>query len=243
MKALGRVRRGLAVAALGGWLALPMGAFSADIKGSIKFEGEKIGRTIIRMDADPKCAAMHDKQVGSENVLMRTNSRTDETFIQNVFVYIKEGADIQKADAQSEPAMIDQKGCMYTPRVQGMRAGQDLLIRNSDNTAHNIHSQATKNSAFNFAQPTPGDRTVVMRRAEMPVKFKCDVHPWMTGYVFVMDHDFFAVSSSTGRFTIENVPAGDYTLVAWHEELGTQEVKVTVGADEVTTQGFVFKVE
>ncbi|MCH8922477.1 MAG: hypothetical protein IIA67_04945 [Planctomycetes bacterium] len=88
MKALGRARGVLAVAALGGLLALPMGAFSAGIKGAIKFEGEKPKRTVIRMDADPKCAAMHEKQVGSENILVRTNSRTDESFIQNVFVWV-----------------------------------------------------------------------------------------------------------------------------------------------------------
>ena len=59
------------------------------------------------------------------------------------------------------------------------------------------------------------------------MKFKCDVHPWMTGYVAVTDHPFFAVTGDDGSFTIPNVPAGTYTIEAWHERFGTP----TAGGD------------
>ena len=52
-----------------------------------------------------------------------------------------------------------------------------------------------------------------------PETFKvgCDVHPWMTAYVGVFDHPFFAVTGDGGRFEIQSVPPGTYTLVAWHD--------------------------
>jgi hypothetical protein len=64
------------------------------------------------------------------------------------------------------------------------------------------------------------------------VKFKCDVHPWMTGYVAVTDHPFFAVTGDDGSFTIPNVPAGTYTIEAWHERFGSTTADVKVSADK-----------
>ena len=64
------------------------------------------------------------------------------------------------------------------------------------------------------------------------IKFKCDVHPWMTGYVAVTDHPFFAVTGDDGSFTIPSVPAGTYTIEAWHEKLGAKTASVTLGAKE-----------
>jgi hypothetical protein len=60
------------------------------------------------------------------------------------------------------------------------------------------------------------------------VKFKCDVHPWMTGYVLVTDNPFFSVTGDDGAFEIKNVPAGKYTVEVWHERLGSQTQEVTV---------------
>jgi plastocyanin len=210
-------------------------ATAGSVKGSTMFEGEKPARKRIKMDADPACAALHAKPVGTEDYLIR-----DTGEIVNVFVYLK-GGDGKKHEAPADKAQIDQHGCQYNPHVQGLMVGQTLDIVNSDPTMHNIHCLAKVNKEFNFGQPTPGTREQVFRRAENAVQFKCDVHPWMSAYIFVMDHPFYAVSGSDGQFEIKNVPAGNYTLVAWHEKLGEVEQQITVADGDLDGVTFTFK--
>jgi uncharacterized protein (DUF2141 family) len=69
---------------------------------------------------------------------------------------------------------------------------------------------------------------------------KCDFHPWMEAYLFVMDHPYFAVTDEMGQFKIVGLPAGEYTLAAWHEELGEQEKKITVDATGSLDVSFSF---
>ena len=73
------------------------------------------------------------------------------------------------------------------------------------------------------------------------IPFKCNVHPWMKAYVGVLSHPFFAVTGDDGSFTLKGLPPGDYTLEAWHEKLGTQEIKVTVAAKDSKSADFAFK--
>ncbi len=94
---------------------------------------------------------------------------------------------------------------------------------------------------FNSAQPagTP-DRLKVFKEQEGPITIKCDFHPWMTAHFFVMDHPFFAVTGEEGNFSITGLPAGEYTLGAWHEKFGDKEPTVTVGP-QAKKVGFLFK--
>jgi hypothetical protein len=78
-------------------------------------------------------------------------------------------------------------------------------------------------------------------KPEVMVPFKCDVHPWMSSWAGVVAHPFFAVSGADGSFEIQGLPAGTYTLEAWHETLGTQTQKVTVDAKKGATTAFAFK--
>lgn len=202
------------------------GAYAGDLSGVVNFEGETKGlRKKIKMGADPACEAMHSKARGTEQYVIRNGK------VKNAFVYLKSVDG--KFDPPAEPALLNQKGCEYKPHVQGIIKGQTLNIQNSDETMHNIHCLAKVNKEFNFGQPTPSIRTQVFRRAEGAIKIKCDVHPWMVSYLHVMDHPFFATTASDGTFTIENVPAGTYTLVAWHEKMGEHEQEITVGDDDL----------
>ena len=137
---------------------------------------------------------------------------------------------------------LDQKGCHYVPHVFGMMAKQKLLIKNTDDTLHNIHAMPTANKEFNIGQPNQGmETTRTFAQPEVMVHFKCDVHPWMSAYVGVLSHPFFGVTGEDGTFSIKGLPAGEYTLEAWHEKYGPQTQTVKVAAGESKTVDFKFK--
>ena len=139
-------------------------------------------------------------------------------------------------DPPPGPAVIDQKGCIYRPRILGVRVGQPIEVVNSDPTMHNVHGLPMKNNEFNHAQHRQGDRhSEVFTVPEVMVRFKCDVHQWMAAYVGVLDHPYFAVTDASGAFELPNLPPGTYTIEAWHEKLDPKTVQVTIAAGQKTT--------
>ncbi|HXO22116.1 MAG TPA: carboxypeptidase regulatory-like domain-containing protein [Thermoanaerobaculia bacterium] len=192
--------------------------------------------TAIAMNADPVCAGLHKEPVDTSKVVVKGGN------LANVFVYVKTGLEGKSFPVPTEKAMIDQQGCLYHPRIQGVRVGQTLVIRNSDPTLHNIHALPVKNQEFNQGQPFQKmEFEKKFDKPEVMVHFKCDVHPWMTAYMGVLDHPFFAVTNEDGTFTIPKLPAGKYTLEAWHEYLGTVDQDVTVTPGQTVTANFDFK--
>ena len=190
----------------------------------------------IGMDADPVCASLHPGEVHTEKVVADDNGN-----LANVFVYEKSGLEGKSSPAPSSTHTLDQIGCQYKPHVSGMQVGQKLVIRNSDPTLHNVHAMPSVNKEFNQGQPFQGmELEHSFDQAEVMVPFKCDVHPWMSSFMAVLDHPFFGVSSEEGSFGIENLPAGTYVLEAWHEEFGTQTVEVTVADGETAQVSFDF---
>ena len=162
--------------------------------------------------------------------------------LQNVFVYVKDGLGNLTFPVPQTPVVLDQKGCVYQPHVFGIQVGQNLEIVNSDSTLHNVHATPANNREFNRGQALQGMKhTHVFSTREVMVPFKCNVHNWMTAYVGVLDHPFYAVSGSDGSFSIEGLPPGTYTIEAWHEKLGTQTQSVTIGEREKKEIAFTFK--
>ena len=206
---------------------------SATITGTVSFDGEVPAKSRVRLDAD--CSALHEGVVMSDNIMV------DNGNLANVFVYVKEGLGDRTFTPPAEPVVFDQQGCMYTPHVFGVQVGQTLKILNSDPFLHNINAQAETNRPFNFGMPKKGDeRERSFRVPEIMVHIKCDVHPWMGAYAGVVGHPFFATSGFDGAFSIEGLPAGDYTLEAWHEEFGTMTTTVSVTDGGSATADFTF---
>lgn len=196
------------------------GAFGqGTVKGTVRFTG-KAAETKAITTPDPFCA----KQGLKEEELMVGAGGA----LKNVLVRVVKGAS-GSYPAPATDAIVDQSGCMYRPRVQGILLGQGVQIKNSDQTLHNVHTYKGASTIFNQAQ-IPGMAPMAKKFADggQIIKFKCDVHPWMTGYVLVTDSPFFAVSGDDGAFSIPNVPAGKYTVEVWHERYGTQTKEVTV---------------
>ena len=142
------------------------------------------------------------------------------------------------------PVVLDQQVCMFQPHVLAMQAGQPLVVKNSDPFLHNVHSQSTVNDVFNMAMPTAnaGERADPQPKAPEIFKVKCDVHPWMTGWVAVFDHPYFAVTGDDGTFAVKGLPDGTYTLRAWHERYGTKDQTVTVKGGKASAD-FTFKTD
>ena len=163
--------------------------------------------------------------------------------LQNVVVFVSDGLGDRKFDPPTQPAVIEQKGCLYQPHVMAVRANQPLELVNDDSTAHNIHPQPVNNREWNKAEPPGTKMEEAFAREEVAIPVKCNVHPWMKSYIAVFKHPYFAVTGKDGSFDLSNLPAGTYTLKAWHEKLGTSVQTVTIGANETKELSFTLQIE
>ena len=205
--------------------------------GNVKYQGSVPGKKPLKMDADPVCGASHDEKVLSESFIV-----DEDMNLKNVIVWLK---DVKyDGPALTETAVLDQKGCVYTPHVMAVMKNQPVLIKNSDATLHNIHSMAKVNKQFNFAMPkVVKEKETSFGEVEEPFYIKCDVHPWMKSWVLVQDHPYFAVTDGKGNFKIENIPPGTYEVIAWQEKfkMSRSIVKsITIEDSIETTQDFTF---
>lgn len=209
---------------------------TGSVTGRVRFEGEPPANAAIKMAADPVCINANKDGATLETYAVRNGG------LDNVFVYVKDGLGSYYFDTPTEPAKLDQNGCRYTPHVLGVRVGQPIEITNSDNTLHNVHSLPDTQKGFNFGQSFAGQKNIKQfDRPEVMVAFKCDVHSWMSAYVGVLPHPYFGVTSNGGEFALKDLPAGTYTIEAWHEKLGTQTERVTIGEKETKEISFTFK--
>ena len=208
------------------------------VSGKITFAGKVPPPRPVNMSSDPMCAKV-GTGVTSELLLVGPGNG-----LQNVFVYVKEGLGTRKFPVPTTPVSLDQKACRYIPHVFGIQVGQPWRVTNSDDTLHNVHTlpKANGNKEETFSQPkgTPAV-TKTFTKVEIGVSIRCDVHGWMNGWAGVVDHPFFAVTSADGSFQIKGLPAGSYTLEAWHERLGTQTQQVTIAPKETKEISFTFK--
>jgi plastocyanin len=209
---------------------------AASVSGSVKLDGTAPKPTKIDMSQDPAC-----KKAGGENTT-ETVVADDKGDLANVFVYVKEGAPNANYEMPKDKVTIDQRGCRYHPHMLGVMAGQTVEILNSDDTTHNIHPSPKDNKEWNESQPPKGNPLEkTFARQEVLVPVKCNQHPWMKMYIGVVKNPYFAVTDKDGKFELKTLPPGTYTLEAWHEKLGTQQTKVTIGAKETKDVAFTFK--
>jgi plastocyanin len=160
--------------------------------------------------------------------------------IAEAFVWIREGLPEGDYPIPADPVVIDQRGCEYSPHVVGVRAGQPVAFRNDDDALHNVHALGRGSNQFNFGMPLAGMET--RRTFPLPqvmVAIGCDVHPWMRAYAGVVQHPFFAVTGADGRYALQGLPAGSYTVEAWQEALPRTTVVVSVADGESKTADFV----
>jgi hypothetical protein len=223
--------------------AAPYSGPTGTISGVISYNGTPPAPKKIDTTADPVC--------GQKN----PNLATDDTVVKdgklaNTFIYVKEGT-VEGGKKIGDygwpvpptPVKLDQNGCHYVPHVIGIQVNQKLTITNSDATQHNIHPTPKLNPEWNQTQANgapPIEKTFA--RAETLIPVKCNQHPWMKSYIGVLKHPLFAVSDTSGAYTISGVPPGKYTVVAWREGQTPEEqtMEVTVSASAPGKADFAF---
>lgn len=200
-------------------------ATAGTLTATVAFGGEVPPPVEINMRAAGGCAELHPEPVFEQTVKVSDGKLAD------VLVFIKSGLAGRKFAFPTTPAVIDQRGCLYHPRVVALMTGQPLQFRNSDPEAHNVRGRPQEVSAWNFMMSRPGtERTLYFDKPEIGIRVGCDVHPWMSAWVSVLDHPYFGVTGADGQVVLSDVPPGDYVVGAWHEKLGTREQSVTLPA-------------
>ena len=207
------------------------------IVGTVSFVGDVPAPAKLLVDKDQEVCG-HGKV--PEVLLISAKNKG----INNAVVSI---ADIEKGGAIAMPETnpkLDQKGCVFAPHVLILPAGGRIDILNNDGILHNIHTYSIENPAFNKAQPKFKKKlTTRPTDFEFPetIPIRCDAHGWMSAWIVVAEHPYYAITDEAGSFQIPDVPPGTYTLRYWHESLGKQEKKITVEAKKETKADAQFK--
>jgi plastocyanin len=212
-------------------------ATAGSISGVIHYTGPRPARKVIDMSSEPACVEAHHGKAVDESLVV--SPRGD---LANAFIYVKSGLEGKRFEVPSTPVVIDQSGCWFHPRVIGIQVGQTLQVVNSDPVTHNIHPMAAVNREWNHSQGA-GDPPINRKflKPEIMIPVKCNIHSWMHAWIGVVDNPYFAVSKSDGTFTVSNLPPGTYTIAVWQENLGTQELEVTVAPHANAVANFTFK--
>jgi hypothetical protein len=194
-------------------------ATAGTLKGKVRFDGTPPANLKLPVASNPECAALHAGPAFDEAVLVK------EGRLQNALVYVKSGLENHVFAWPKEPLRVANERCIYVPRVSGAQTNQPIEFLNNDPTAHNIHGFSSQGD-FNFTLLGKGiSNTVKLRKAELVLSVKCDLHPWMRGSVGVFSHPFFRVTGPDGSFEMSGLPPGDYEVEVWHERLGVKSAK------------------
>ena len=200
------------------------------IRGSIKVEG-KLGK-LPPLDVTKNKEFCKD--VPNESIVMGPGQGL------RYAVVTLEGIAKGKAVERETIHELDNVKCRFVPRVQAASVGQFVLVKNTDPILHTAHAVFANNQPQFNVGLYPGRTSRKPLVAAGLVKIRCEVHPWMAGYIVVTDHPYHAVSDMYGEYDLAEVPPGAYQLKVWHETLGTQEKRVEVKAGALQKVDFTF---
>jgi plastocyanin len=139
---------------------------------------------------------------------------------------------------------VDQFEHRFVPHVIAIRAGQGIRFTNSDAANHNVRASSLEaRNSFNIYTGIGGhyEHRFVAQPTLHPVRLGCDIHPWMSAWIFVFDHPYFAVTDEDGRFRIPDIPAGNYQLLVRQADVGYQRrIDLAIEAGKATTSTIQF---
>ncbi|MBY0416327.1 MAG: urate hydroxylase PuuD [Bdellovibrionales bacterium] len=213
--------------------ATPVSNATVDVKGVITFTGTPPQGKKLTLPGGCKTSGP-----SFSNEVMVNNGK-----VENVLVRVTKGLEGKSfKDVPAEPVVLDQKNCIYHPRVAAARVGQEVVFVNSDPVFHNVRSMSKANTNFNLAMPKQNQRiSKRFEKTEFFVQAKCSIHPWMAANLAIVEHPFFAVTNPKGEFTLKALPVGTYTVEVWHEVFGTQTKEITVTENGKVDLNFNYK--
>jgi len=214
---------GCLTALLLGFLFLPCQGFAGAIAGKVVFVGAAPAPKKIDITIDQYLCG-NEKDAG--DLLLSPKKE-----IRNAVVWLENPPADAPWPTRLDKVEMDQKGCIFIPRVVVVPEGGTVDFLNSDRLLHNIHATPQLNVSFNRTQPKSRTIPITFAKAEI-VRINCDLHAWMTAWVVVAAHPFYAITDADGQFAFDNLPPGQYRLQVWHERLGTVPATVTVGAQQ-----------
>ena len=200
--------------------------YTTTIKGFITFVGN--APTPKKLKLPGACAKQHQGDVYQNDVQLNGDK------LKNVMVYVSKGHEsLQSPAPLASEVEVDQRGCIYIPRVSVVRAGRPVTFINSDPIFHNVKAMAKNNRRFNQGMPRKDQRmTKVFNKNEITVHAKCSVHPWMGAHIGVFDHQWFSKTDVNGGYTLPKLPEGKYTITFWHEVFGEKSKEVFVNSND-----------
>lgn len=199
---------------------------AATLKGNVRYVGTRVEKKTLPVTIDQYLCGK-EKEAG-DLMLSSTNG------IRNVVVSLQGVPVGSKAPVNGAPVRMDQKQCVFVPRVVVVPVGGTVEFLNSDRLLHNVRGGGKENPPFNRAQPHARTISIVFKSPEI-LRVDCDLHSWMRGWIVVAEHPFYAVTNDEGEFVFENVPPGKYKLQAWQETLGRTNQEVTVAGEGTQT--------
>lgn len=213
-------------------LLVPSAALAGELGGTIRFEGPPHDFKAVTIAKDaPVCG----KQAANDLLVVAPDGG-----LANVVVSLR-GVKAPAPPPPSKGASVDQVGCRYTPHVQAVTVETELAVLNNDAVLHNVHGTveaASPLTVFNVAMPFKGGRSPQVLKRPGAIKLRCDAgHTWMSAYVHVFDHPWFAVTDARGRFTIQGVPPGKYTVELWHEPIADKQPPIVRTASVEVAEG------
>jgi plastocyanin len=209
-----------------------------DLSGRFVLDGVPPVPEKVNVTTDKEECCKHDLKV--ESLLVNPDNKG----IENVIIYLfqnKSGARSTASDAQEvpihesylplveQPVTLDNKACRFNPHVCLVWTRQKVILGNSDPIGHNVKIDCRENRQSNDTIPSGGTIERTFDKAErLPARVTCSIHPWMCGWLVIRDTPYMAVTDADGKFTIKNLPAGQWQFMCWHEQAGyVSAVKVS----------------
>lgn len=217
--------------------------------GPVESGGTVAGRAVFEGDVPRPRRFLVTKDVEVCGIGYRERQEVEvapEGGLRNVVVAI-EGVEAGKPwPERPARAEVAQENCVFAPHVQVVASGEELDILNPDPVLHNIHAFELIGSAsrtlFNLGQPPEKPKITheVRPRRGHRIRLECDAHDFMLGWIYAAETPYAVLVDADGRFALDGVPPGEYTVQAWHPYLGTREQRVTVAPNGEVDVVFLF---
>ena len=214
------------------------------VEGIVKFVGQWPAHKPIIVDLDPYCARLYQ---GREELLFERWVMGEHETVQNTFIHITAGLPEKSWPVPQESAVIELHECRFKPHITVVQREQVIEIRNLDQTLHSADLVPAINRGLTPSpSQRPTDITLWMpEKTELGIYLKCNIHPWMNGYIHVLDHPYYDVTGPQGTYEINDLPPGEYELSLWHELKTFREsvkpVKVKIEPGKTTKIDFTIE--